>query len=96
MLASRREGWGLVVSEANAFKTPVVAYRVPGLKDSIKNQKTGLLTIKNNPQELAELAFSLLTNSKFYQKLSENAFLAVQNLNYQKTKEKFLESIKEL
>lgn len=34
--ASVREGWGLVVIEANAMGTPVVAYDVPGLRDALQ------------------------------------------------------------
>ncbi len=30
-----REGWGLVVIEANALGTPVIGYDVPGLRDSL-------------------------------------------------------------
>jgi glycosyltransferase involved in cell wall biosynthesis len=32
---SIREGWGLVVIEANAMGTPVIAYNVPGLRDAL-------------------------------------------------------------
>ena len=34
-VTSVREGWGLVVSEAAALGTPTVAYRVPGLRESV-------------------------------------------------------------
>src|SRR5207302_11388627 len=43
LLASVREGWGLVVTEANSFGTPAVAYDVAGLKDSVRHLETGLL-----------------------------------------------------
>jgi glycosyltransferase involved in cell wall biosynthesis len=33
--ASIREGWGLVVIEANAMGTPVIGYDVPGLRDAL-------------------------------------------------------------
>ena len=38
-----REGWGLVVTEANAMGTPAMAYDVPGLQDSVINGVTGKL-----------------------------------------------------
>ena len=44
---SIREGWGLVVIEAASVKTPTVGYNVPGLKDSIKDNETGLLSNAN-------------------------------------------------
>jgi len=37
------EGWGLTVLEANAMGTPAVAYDVPGLRDSVRDQVTGWL-----------------------------------------------------
>lgn len=40
---SEKEGWGLTVIEANALGTPVVARDAPGLRDSIRHERTGLL-----------------------------------------------------
>ena len=42
LMTSVREGWGLVVTEANACGTPAVVYNVPGLRDSVRNEETGL------------------------------------------------------
>lgn len=41
--ASDGEGWGLSVLEANALGVPVLAYRRPGLRYSIRDRKTGWL-----------------------------------------------------
>jgi glycosyltransferase involved in cell wall biosynthesis len=41
--ASGGEGWGLSVIEANAAGVPVLAYRRPGLRDSIRHGETGWL-----------------------------------------------------
>ncbi len=40
---SAKEGWGLTVIEANASGVPVIASDVPGLRDSVVDEKTGLL-----------------------------------------------------
>lgn len=56
-----REGWGLVVSEANAMGTPAVGYDVPGLRDSITHGHTGLCT-DEDPSSLARAAMELLSN----------------------------------
>src|SRR3712207_6222469 len=37
-----REGWGLIVTEANAMGTPAIGYDVPGLRDSILHGETGI------------------------------------------------------
>lgn len=35
LVPSSREGWGMIVAEANFVKTQVIAYRSPGLTDSV-------------------------------------------------------------
>lgn len=49
MFASEKEGWGLTVIEANALGTPVVARNAPGLRDSVRHGKTGLLVDSAEP-----------------------------------------------
>jgi glycosyltransferase involved in cell wall biosynthesis len=41
--ASAGEGWGLSLVEASALGVPVVALRVPGVQDAVRNGRTGLL-----------------------------------------------------
>ena len=36
------EGWGLVVMESKGMGTPAIAYNVPGLRDSVRDGKTGI------------------------------------------------------
>jgi len=40
---SIHEGWSISVLEANSYGTPAVAFRVPGLSESIVDGKTGVL-----------------------------------------------------
>ncbi|MDD3719621.1 MAG: glycosyltransferase family 4 protein [Actinomycetota bacterium] len=42
-MPSMNEGWGMNVIEANACGTPCVAFRVPGLKESISHGGSGFL-----------------------------------------------------
>jgi glycosyltransferase involved in cell wall biosynthesis len=84
-----REGWGLVVTESNAMGTPAVAYNVPGLRDSIKDGQTGLLTHENNPQELASLAISLFRDSRTLIKISANAINFSRQFSWDKSTEIF-------
>ncbi len=51
---SLKEGWGLTVIEANASGVPVVASDVPGLRDSVVDEKTGLLYEYGNIEQLAQ------------------------------------------
>jgi glycosyltransferase involved in cell wall biosynthesis len=55
-----REGWGLVVTEANAMGTPAVAYDVPGLRDSVINGTTGKLVTRDDHLGMAIEAIDLL------------------------------------
>ena len=57
VMASVREGWGLVVTEANAVGTMAITYDVPGLRDS---NKYGLL-VEQRPDALAK-AMSMVRN----------------------------------
>ena len=53
LMASVREGWGLVVTEAGACGTPAIVYDVPGLRDSVRDRETGLV-VAPNPRAMAE------------------------------------------
>lgn len=70
---SVREGWGLTVIEAASQGTPSVAYNSQGLRDSIQDQKTGMLVDKRDYKELAEKIVLLLRNKKLYNSLSNRA-----------------------
>jgi glycosyltransferase involved in cell wall biosynthesis len=61
-MASLREGWGLVVSEAARYAVPAVAYDVPGLRDSIRNGETGILVTEEKPRALAAAMKRLMTD----------------------------------
>lgn len=73
IVPSVREGWGLVVIEANSVGTPAVAYDVPGLRDSVRDGYTGRLATAGNPEELAREALELLTDSHRYREISQHA-----------------------
>lgn len=64
LMASLREGWGLVVSEAACFGVPSVAYDVAGLRDSIRNETTGLLVPDGDVDALARGALRYLCDSE--------------------------------
>lgn len=59
LVPSVREGWGLVVTEANAMGTPAVGYNVKGLRDSIRTGENGLLAAQD-PFRLAQRALTVL------------------------------------
>ncbi len=54
LVASVKEGWGLIVLEAASQGTPAIVYDVDGLRDSVMDGKTGLILKKNTPAEMAK------------------------------------------
>lgn len=73
VVPSIREGWGLIITEANACGTPAIGYNVPGLKDAIKNGETGLLTERNDQKSLAKTILKFFKDNSFREKLTKNA-----------------------
>ena len=63
LIPSVREGWSLVVIEANTFECVPVAYNVSGLRDSIVNNQNGILT-EPKPEALAQEAIRALEDDK--------------------------------
>ncbi|MBI3971824.1 MAG: glycosyltransferase family 4 protein [Chloroflexi bacterium] len=57
---SLKEGWGRTVLEAAACGVPAVASDVPGLRDSVLPNETGLLVPPTKPDALAGAVLSLL------------------------------------
>lgn len=89
-----REGWGLVVTESNAMGTPVIAYNVHGLRDSVQDGQTGIL-VNNNPKELAKAAVALLKDEGHLAKLSHNALSSSMKFSWDNTADAFEKIIKE-
>jgi glycosyltransferase involved in cell wall biosynthesis len=54
------EGWGLTVTESAACGVPTVAYDVPGLADSVRPGRTGLLVPDGHVGELTEATLRVL------------------------------------
>lgn len=84
-MTSVREGWGLVVTEANAMGTPAVVYDVPGLRDSTINGETGIVCGCNTPEALARAAVDLQANPARYALTRERAWQAAAELSWDHT-----------
>lgn len=84
VMTSVREGWGLAVTEANLAGTPAVAYRVPGLRDSVQHEKTGVLTAES-PRGLAEGLSWLFADNQRYLNMAAAAQAAARTLSWDAT-----------
>jgi glycosyltransferase involved in cell wall biosynthesis len=83
------EGWGLTVIEANACGTPVIAFNVPGLRDSIINGETGLLVPYGDIKALANAIIKVLSEDELRAKLSKNAIKWAEKFSWEKTAKEF-------
>lgn len=81
-VTSVKEGWGLVVSEANSQGTPAVVYDADGLRDSVKHNRTGLVCRSNTPAALAENIVALLGNTRKYALLQRNAWKSAMAMDF--------------
>ncbi len=93
---SRREGWGLIVTEAAAVGTPSIAYNSPGIVDAIDNGRTGFMTEENTPEAIARMMDLVIGDKEKYDKMREKAYGFSQNFHWKHTAkafEKFMESV---
>jgi len=80
--ASVREGWGLIINEANALGTPAVVCDVPGYRDSVQHGKTGLLAGHSTAQAMAHQVERLVLDPELYRRLQLEAWQASRSRSW--------------
>lgn len=85
VMASVREGWGLVVTEANAMGTPAIVYDVPGLRDSTVDGVTGVVCKQNTPMALGRAVVALRGDPVKYSRMRVNAWRFAKTLSWDRT-----------
>ncbi len=88
---SAKEGWGLTVIEANACGVPVVASDVPGLRDSVVDEKTGLLYEFGNIEQLAQKILLMLRDENLRSRMRVDAIEWGRNFNWEESAKKMIE-----
>jgi glycosyltransferase involved in cell wall biosynthesis len=73
VLPSVKEGLSYTILEAMQAGLPIVATKVGGIPEMIKNQHNGLLVNPANPKELAQAITSLLKDKSLAQKFGNQA-----------------------
>lgn len=74
IVTSVKEGWGLIVTEANANGTIAITYNTDGLRDANNNSKNmGFITNKNTPEELMRLMEETINKPNEIEEKSKNA-----------------------
>jgi colanic acid/amylovoran biosynthesis glycosyltransferase len=73
LLTSRKEGFGVVLLEAQAMNIPVVAANVGGVGEALIHGKTGFLFPLNQPQEAVKRLIELIKDKALRQKMGQEA-----------------------
>jgi len=90
------EGWGVTNIEANACGTPVIGSNVPGVRDSVKDGKSGLLFEYGNHIDLAQKMKLLIDDSNLRKELSSSAIGWAEIFSWEKSAKKFLNILKDV
>jgi glycosyltransferase involved in cell wall biosynthesis len=85
LVPSVREGWGLVVIEANSVGTPAVGYDIHGLRDSIRTGHTGVLASDGDPEALARSSIELVADTVGYAETREAAVAWAEHFSWETT-----------
>lgn len=88
ILPSLWEGMPMTLIEAMGTGLPIVASKVGGIVDMIKNNETGVL-IDTNHQNIAAAVLKLIRNEKLRRKLGKNAKIAADKFSSVTMAEKY-------
>lgn len=81
-LPSLIEGCSNVIVEAMSAGLPVVSTYAEGVRDIVKDGKTGLLSRKDEPEGIAENIKLLLDGRRLYEMIKKNALKEVEDLDW--------------
>jgi glycosyltransferase involved in cell wall biosynthesis len=85
------ESFGIVILEAMAAGTPIIASDINAYRELLTQEVTGLFFRAGDSQDLSRAIFELATNSGLRHRLSKNANLAVQTYDWENIARKYLE-----
>jgi glycosyltransferase involved in cell wall biosynthesis len=88
------EGLGVVLNEANACGKPVIATRVGGITDVIKDYENGILIEEKNEIELADVILKLRNNPTLMNQMGKKGReLAIKEFSWEMNVKKTIELI---
>jgi glycosyltransferase involved in cell wall biosynthesis len=80
---SAKEGWGIANVEAEACGTPVIASDSPGLRESVLDQKTGLLVPHGDARALADAMIKIANDPELLLELGRGARTFSETLSWE-------------
>jgi glycosyltransferase involved in cell wall biosynthesis len=96
VLASKREGLGTSILDAQSVGLPVVACKIGGIPEVVKNEENGLLVPPRDPKALAKAILKLVRNGELRNKFSRAALNTIKEFDIQITVAKNIELYKKL
>ena len=95
-LSSRFEGFGLVITEANACSVPVVSYDCPvGPNEIITDGVDGLLVEPENVEQFAEKLLFLIKNDSLREDMGRKAYESSKRFSMEKILKQWVDLIEE-
>ncbi|WP_410502237.1 glycosyltransferase family 4 protein [Exiguobacterium acetylicum] len=89
LFPSKREGWGLTVSEAAAVGTPTIVYDAPGLRDAVQYGMTGYMAKNQTPGALAAEMRACIRDPEEYETIRLAGHRFAQTLHWDHTGQAF-------
>lgn len=93
---SIKEGWGLIVTEANSMGTPAISYDVDGLRDST-NAGMGIVCTPSTTsmaKSLSDLHKIFTFDKSMYDDMRQKALDSAKSINFNQSYQDFLNIIK--
>lgn len=94
LVTSVKEGWGLIVTEANSQGTPAVAYDVDGLRDSVHHETTGILVPNGDYAAMGKAVIDLVADQQRYEIYRHAAWKDSQQYTFENSYQDFCLSLK--
>ncbi len=88
VLASKLEGLGTSILDAQSVGLPVIATKTGGIPEAVYDGVNGLLVPPQNPARLAEAILNLIDDEEKRKELGREALTTVENFDIRKTVEK--------
>jgi glycosyltransferase involved in cell wall biosynthesis len=84
-VTSVKEGWGLIVTEANSQGTPAVVYNIDGLRDAANLGQSNMVTQHNTPASLADSLLLLAKDTKQWKEWQEKGWRHAQTVTFEQS-----------
>lgn len=96
LVTSVKEGWGLIVTEANGQGTPAIVYDVDGLRDSVKKDMTGFICPSNTPESMAAELTAAFADKRNYIQMQEKAWQWSRELTLENCYQGFRQAVDDI